>query len=93
MVNNVVVHMSLDVSFDHMCEEVVKGGMNMFKVWFLEDNMVLLASKRGEHMDYLIKHNKEWFESLLENIGPWSETLVVDHKIAWIICYGIPFPL
>ena len=65
----------------------------MIKVRFLGDNLVLLTPKGGERMDDLIKHNKEWFESFLEVIDTWSESLVVDHKISWVRCYGLPFSL
>ena len=89
MVNSVVRHLSPDVNYDQLCDEVVKEGLNMIKVRFLGDNLVLLTPKGGERMDDLIKHNKEWFESFLKIIDPWSESLVVDHKIVWVRCYEL----
>jgi len=41
-------------------------------------------------MEELIKHNKEWFESVFQNIDPWSAKHVAGHKVVWVRCYGLP---
>ncbi|XP_068504217.1 uncharacterized protein [Phaseolus vulgaris] len=91
MISSVVGHMSQDFTFDLLCEEFIKG-MKMIKLRYLGDNSVLLTPKE-ERMDDLIQLNKEWFESILESIEPWSESYVPSHKIVWVRCFGIPLPL
>jgi len=45
-------------------EEFVKGGMNIVKVRYMGDNLVLLTPIGEESMEEIIRLNKEWFESI-----------------------------
>jgi len=54
MVNNMVGFLAVGISFKHLCEECVKGRMNMIKVRFMGDNMVLLTPRDGESMEDLL---------------------------------------
>ena len=65
----------------------------MIKVRYMRDNLVLFTPKEGEQMEEIIKLNNKWFTSLFEDIEPWSESLVVGHRLAWARCYDIPIPL
>jgi len=93
LVRSAVGWMSPDLTFDSLKEEFVKGGMNRVKLRFLGDNLVLLTPREGERMEEIFKLNKEWFLSLFVNIEPWSAKYEVDHKIAWVRCYGVPVTL
>jgi len=83
---------NVDLDFDQLGEEVVKGGMNMIRVRSLGDNLALLTPREGENMEDLIKLNKECFDSVFDGVEPWMEAHVVSHKIVWVRCYGLPIP-
>ncbi|XP_068474614.1 uncharacterized protein [Phaseolus vulgaris] len=93
LVSSAVGWMSPDISFESLSEEFVKGGMSSIKLRGMGDNLVLLTPKAGESMDDIIKLNKEWFVSLFDDIEPWSESYVAEHKMVWVRCYGIPLTL
>jgi len=93
MNNSLVGRMMNEFNFELLQEECVKGGMNMFKVRFLGDNLVLLTPKAVIRMEDIVKLNNEWFESIFEEFKPWTATSVVGYKIVWVRCYGLPFPL
>jgi len=57
-------------------------------VRYMGDNLALLTPREGECMEDLIKLNKEWFESVFDNIEPWSKSHVAGHKIVWVRCYS-----
>ena len=78
-----------EMDFEQLGEEFVKGGMNSVRVRYMRDNLVLLTPHEGENMEELINLNKEWFESVFQNIEPWSPELVAGHKIVWVRCYGL----
>ena len=44
-------------------------------------------------MEELIKLNKEWLESIFQNIDPWSAEHVAGNKLAWVRCYRIPLTM
>jgi len=54
---------------------------------------VLLTPREGERVEDLIKLNKEWFDSVVEVIDPWSQSYVASLKIVWVRCYGFPISL
>ena len=93
LVRSAVGWMSPDLTFDSLKDEFVKGGMNTIKLRFLGDNLILLTPKEGERMEDLFELNKEWFLSLFGSIEPWSAKYVVDHKIVWVRCFGVPITL
>jgi len=93
LVSSAVGWMSPDISFDSLSEEFVKGGMSGIKLRFMGGNLLLLTPKDGDSMDVIIKLNNEWFVSLFDDIEPWSESYVAEHKIVWVRCYGIPLTL
>lgn len=68
----------------------MKGGMNMIRMRFLGDDLVLLTLREWESMKVLLKYNKEWFNCVFVSIEPWSVTSVADHKIIWVRWYGLP---
>lgn len=82
-----------DLNYNQLCEEFFTGGMNMIKVRYMGDNLVLLTPREGERMKDLIKLNKEWFESVLDVIDPWSKSCVASHKIVRVRCYGLSISL
>ena len=65
----------------------------MVKVRFMGDNMVLLTPKEGDHMEDIIKLNKDWFVSVFKDVEPWSEACVANHRLVWVRCYGLPISL
>jgi len=93
MKNSVIGQFNVDLDFDQLGEGFVKGGMSMIKVRYLGDNLALLTPREGENMDDLIKLNKEWFESVFNNVEPWLEAHVAGHKIVWVRCYDLPIHL
>ena len=68
----------------------MKGGMSRVIVRYMGDNLVLLTLREGDNMEELINLNKEWFESIFQNIEPWSAEHVAGHKVVWVRCYGLP---
>jgi len=93
MSNSIVGRMVPDLNFTSLCEEFIKGGMSMIKVRYMGDNLVLLSPKEGERMEDIIKLNNRWFTSMFEDLELWFVSCVVDHRLAWARCYGIPIPL
>jgi len=85
--------MTDELNFELLQEECFKGGMNMFMVRYLGDNLVLMTPKAEERMEDIVKLNNEWFESIFEEIKPWTPSCVVGYKIVWARCYGLPLPL
>jgi len=79
-----------DVDEVRLGEEIVKGGMNTFKVRPLGDNMVMLTPSEGESMEVIIKQNGVWFDSVFASLKPWTVTSVSSHRIVWVRCYGLP---
>ena len=93
MKNNMVGHMKPKCEHEALQEECFKGGLSMFIIRFLGDNLVLLSSKSGEKIEDIVKSNVEWFNCFFEELKPWSESLVVSYKRVWIRCYGLPIHL
>ena len=93
MENSVIGQFNEDLDFEQLEEEFLKGGMSMIKVRYLGDNLAMLTPREGDSMENLIYLNKDWFESVFDNINPWSENHVAGHKIVWVRCYGIPISL
>ena len=81
MVSSVVGKMLPDLDFYQLREEFFKGGMSMVRVRYMGDNLVLLTPKEGECMDDNINLNKEWFDSVLGDFKPWSESLDASHRL------------
>jgi len=70
MRNSMVGRMMSDWNFELFQEECIRGGMNMFKVAFLGDNLVLLTPKSNERMEDIVKVNNEWFDCFFEEVKP-----------------------
>ena len=70
MKSSVVGQFSIELDFEQLCKEFVKGGMNLIKVRYMWDNLALLTPRELECMEDLIKLNKECFESVFETIDP-----------------------
>ncbi|KAK8466691.1 hypothetical protein PHAVU_008G145700 [Phaseolus vulgaris] len=83
LASSAVGWMSSSMSFDTLNEEFVKGGMSRIKLRFMGDNLMLLTPKDGDRMEDIFKLNNEWFVVLFDDIKPWSESHVVEHKIVW----------
>ena len=62
----------------------------MVRVRYMGDNIVLLTLGERVNMEELINLNKEWFESVFQNIEPWSAEQVAGHKVVWVRCYRLP---
>jgi len=45
MQNNVIGQFIVDLDFEQLCEEVVKGGINIVRVWYMGDNLALLTPR------------------------------------------------
>jgi len=86
MENSAIGQLIPDIDFNKLCDEFVKGGMNMIKVRYMGDNLVLLTPREGDCIKDLIHLNKEWFESLFDVIDPWSESYLADHSyyLNWV---------
>lgn len=82
-----------ELSFEELEDEFLKGGMSMVRVRSLGDNLALLTPREEVNMKELIDLNKEWFESVLQKIEPWTEESVAEHRVVWVRCYGLPLPL
>ena len=93
MVNSAIGQFNTELDFDQLGEEFVKEGMDMVKLRYMGDSLAMLTPREVENMDELINLNKEWFESVFDNIEPWSENRVAGHKIVWVRCYGLPYSL
>jgi len=93
MERSVVGKLRDEVDSDCLGEEIVKGGMNMFRVRPTGDNLVLLSPKDGENMKAIIKLNAEWFNSVFVSVTPWTVSSGSSHKLTWVRCYGLSLPL
>ena len=93
MTNSLVGRMTAELNFELLQEECFKGGMNMFMVRYLGDNLVLMTPKAEERIEDIVKLNNEWFECIFEDIKPWTASCVAGYKIVWVRCYGLPLPL
>jgi len=65
----------------------------MVRVRSLGDNLALLTPREGENMEELVQLNKEWFDSVFLSIVPWSAAQVVNHRVVWVRCFGLPISL
>lgn len=69
MVNSMVGHLLIGITFIKLCEERIKGGMTMVKVRYMGGNAVLLTPRDGEQMEEIIKGNKEWLTVLWRSLS------------------------
>jgi len=88
-----VGRMLYEFNFKMLQEEYIKGGMSMFSMKFMGDDLVLLSPKAEVSMEELVKLHNEWFNSVFEEIKTWSSSEVVSYKRVWVKCYGISFHL
>jgi len=93
MEKSLVGQYNADMDFEQLGEEFVRGGMNMVRVRSLGDNLALLTPREGEDMEELVQLNREWFDSVFLSIVPWSAAHVVNHKVVWVRCFGLPISL
>jgi len=93
MESSVIGQFRDELDYEQLGDEFVKGGMNMVRVRYMGDNLVLLTPREGNNMEELINLNKEWFESVFKKIEPWSAEHVAGHKVVWVRCYGLPLTL
>jgi len=82
-----------DMDFEQLGEEFVRGGMNIVRVRSLGDNLALLIPREGENMEELVHLNREWFDSVFISIMPWSAAQIVNHRVVWVRCFGLPISL
>jgi len=59
-----------ELDFSQICEEFIKGGMNIIKTRYMRDNLVLLTPTESDRMKDLIDMNKAWFKSVFEVVDP-----------------------
>jgi len=85
--------MLAELNFELLQEECFKGGMSMFMVRYLEDNLVLMTPKAIERIEDIVKLNNEWFQRFFEDIKLWSASCVEGYKVVWVKCYVLPLPL
>jgi len=85
--------MIAELNFEFLQEECFKGGMSMFMVRYLGDNLVLMTPKAARSMEDIVKLNNEWFQRFFDDIKPWSASCVAGYKVVWVKCYGLPLPL
>jgi len=81
MINNTIGQFNAELDYDQLEEEFVKGGMDMVKLRYMGDRLTMLTPREGESMEALKKLNKEWFESVFDNIEQWFENLVAATKL------------
>lgn len=81
------------MDFEQLGEEFVRRGMNMVRVRSLGDNLALLTPREDENMKEFVQLNREWFDSIFISIEPWTATCVVNHKVVWVRCFGLPISL
>ena len=93
MTHSMVGRLLAKFNFEMLQEECLKGGMTMFKVKYMGDNLVLLTPKAEGRMEDFVKLNNEWFDYIFEDIKPWSDIVVASYKQVWVRCFGIPFHL
>jgi len=89
MERSVVRKLRDDVDGDQLGEEIVKGGMNMFRVRSMGDNIVMLTPREGESMEVIFKQNVVWFDSVFASLKPWTVSSASSHKLVWVRCYGL----
>jgi len=93
MEGSVVGRFNTDLDFEQLGEEFVRGGMSMLRVRAMGDNLALLTSRGGKKMEEIINLNKEWFNSVLVKMQPWSPSFTVSHRVVWVRCLGLPITL
>jgi len=59
----------------------------------LGDSAILIQGLGGTEIEKIIGENNEWWESNFDSITHWNAAQVIQHKIVWIKCRGLPLYL
>jgi len=71
LVKSAVGKLAVDMDFEKLEEELVKGGMSMVRARFLGDDLVLLTPVEGVVMEDVMRSNTAWFNSVFSSVRPW----------------------
>ncbi|XP_057449044.1 uncharacterized protein LOC130740451 [Lotus japonicus] len=74
-------------------ETLLVGGFHSVRARYMGDDLVLLSSDPGVCWDDIVKGSEDWLANIFESINPWSPSIVMQSRVVWIRCYGIPLHL
>ncbi|XP_057443861.1 uncharacterized protein LOC130736017 [Lotus japonicus] len=65
-------------------------GFHTIQVKYLGDDLVLLSGPEGVDLEQALAGAKEWIEEVFQVVYTWSPAVVLDHRLAWVRCSGLP---
>ena len=74
-------------------EEAIQHGRGRLNAKYLGENALLIQGIEGAELGNLMGENKEWWEDNFESIVPWNPSQIVQNKLVWVRCMGLPFNL
>lgn len=57
------------------------------------DDLVLLTRENSVCWEEIIKGSEDWLKGIFVSVVPWSPSISLKRRFAWIRCYGIPLHL
>lgn len=74
-------------------DHLILEGITCIRARYLGDNLVLLTGENGANVTEIWNHEEDWLDGIFESISPWSPEVVLDHRLVWLRCEGIPLHL
>ncbi|CAL0317081.1 unnamed protein product [Lupinus luteus] len=69
---------------------IKEEGINTITARPLGGDRVLLAPVDGECVQEVLDDAKGWFSNIFISLKPWSPDDVVDERMVWVRCFGLP---
>lgn len=74
-------------------EEMLQEGLGSIRVRYLGDKQMLLTNQDGVLLSEVIEASKESLYKIFDTLKPWGESSVVENKVVWTRCKGLPLSL
>ncbi|GKV48002.1 hypothetical protein SLEP1_g54845 [Rubroshorea leprosula] len=71
-------------------EKFYMEGVFFCKIRAMGCRLVLLEGHDYEDLKELVENGRDWLGHWLEEIKPWSPTMVATERFTWIKCLGLP---
>ncbi|ESW33234.1 hypothetical protein PHAVU_001G053800, partial [Phaseolus vulgaris] len=78
------------VKEDCVRQSFLMEGYNFNRMRYLGGLYVLLSGESDEALQKSIEDNKETFAEFFDSVVPWDNSFVVEDKVVWVRCRGIP---
>lgn len=62
------------------------SGFNHIQVHYLRDDKVLLNGPEGFNLEAALFESEDVFDVVI----PWSPSVITDHRVSWVRCFGFP---